>query len=145
MVAFPKPRPINLGLQMIALKRAFPDSECTVKRNRLRWRGSLAPTPMSETYSVRLEYTLEKSPRVHVEYPALVERDGEELPHVYPDGALCLYYPRAGEFSKRLFLAQTVVPWTSEWLFHYELWHVTGEWLGGGIHPGDSTPIRDPE
>jgi hypothetical protein len=34
-----------------------------------------------------------------------------------------------------MFLADTVVPWTSEWLFFYEVWHATGLWLGGGTHP----------
>ena len=32
-------------------------------------------------------------------------------------------------------LATTIVPWCSEWLFYYELWLATGEWLGGGVHP----------
>jgi hypothetical protein len=31
-------------------------------------------------------------------------------------------------------LAMTVIPWISEWLYFYELWLVTGEWLGGGTH-----------
>jgi hypothetical protein len=34
-----------------------------------------------------------------------------------------------------MLLAYTVVPWTSEWLVFYELWLITGEWLGGGTHP----------
>jgi hypothetical protein len=33
-----------------------------------------------------------------------------------------------------MLLADTILPWTSEWLFYYELWSVNGyEWLGGGI------------
>lgn len=142
MVAFPKPKPVNLAKQMLALKRSFPNSECELRRNRLRWRAELSPTPMSESYSVSLDYSLEMPPSVRVVNPVLVERDGEELPHVYPDGSLCLYYPRAMEFSRDCFLVDTIVPWTSEWLMHYELWHVTGEWLGGGIHPGEAQPIR---
>jgi hypothetical protein len=30
-------------------------------------------------------------------------------------------------------VADTTVPWTALWLYHYEVWHATGEWLGGGI------------
>jgi hypothetical protein len=26
----------------------------------------------------------------------------------------------------------TILPWISEWLFFYELWLFTGDWLGGG-------------
>ena len=34
-----------------------------------------------------------------------------------------------------MLLADTIVPWAAEWLMHYELWLVTGEWTGGGDHP----------
>ena len=30
---------------------------------------------------------------------------------------------------------ETIVPWASLWLYYYEVWHATGEWLGGGEHP----------
>jgi hypothetical protein len=34
-----------------------------------------------------------------------------------------------------MLLCQTIVPWISEWLLHYEIWLVTGKWCAGGIHP----------
>lgn len=84
---------------------------------------------------VRLEYSLEKSPKVFVDSPELLRRNEERIPHRYPDGSLCLYLPGAQEWGTSLYLAETVVPWTAEWLIHYELWHATGEWHGGGVHP----------
>jgi hypothetical protein len=33
-------------------------------------------------------------------------------------------------------IADTVLPWTTEWLYHYEIWLITGEWTGGGDWPG---------
>jgi hypothetical protein len=33
-------------------------------------------------------------------------------------------------------IAETIIPWTSEWLYFYELWVFTGEWHGGGHAPG---------
>jgi hypothetical protein len=27
------------------------------------------------------------------------------------------------------------VPWLLLWLSFYELWLITGEWHGGGVHP----------
>ena len=36
-------------------------------------------------------------------------------------------------------VVNTIIPWTSEWLLHYELWHATGKWLGGG-HRNDAGP-----
>jgi hypothetical protein len=38
-------------------------------------------------------------------------------------------------------IADTIVPWLILWLFYYEIWHVTGEWKGGGVHP--PSPKRD--
>jgi hypothetical protein len=32
-------------------------------------------------------------------------------------------------------IADTIVPWTAEWLVHYEIWLMTGEWYGGGDWP----------
>jgi hypothetical protein len=31
-------------------------------------------------------------------------------------------------------IIDTIIPWTSEWLLHYECWLATGKWHGGGIH-----------
>ena len=44
------------------------------------------------------------------------------------------YYKRAKEWDKTKFIAETIIPWTSEWLLHYEIWVATGTWHGGGIH-----------
>ena len=49
---------------------------------------------------------------------------------------ICLYRHR--EFTKDKFLANTIIPWTVEWLYFYEIWLATGEWCGGGEHPGES-------
>ena len=46
---------------------------------------------------------------------------------------ICLY--RYSEFNVYKLLADTIIPWTVEWLYFYELWLATGEWLGGGEHP----------
>ncbi|MGH8092034.1 MAG: hypothetical protein ACREIF_00990 [Chthoniobacterales bacterium] len=42
-------------------------------------------------------------------------------------------------------LADTIVPWTSRWLYFYEIWLATGEWMGGGIphDPPGSFSDRD--
>ena len=40
------------------------------------------------------------------------------------------------EFSyKHDWIADTIVPWTQEWLFFYEIWLATNEWCGGGHTP----------
>lgn len=106
-----------------------------MKRDVLVWEGELTPTPLSSTYAVKLRYSLKESPTVRVLSPALKIRGGEEeIPHLYPDGSLCLYYGKEQEWKRTQFLADTILPWASEYLAHYELWLATGEWLGGGVH-----------
>lgn len=56
---------------------------------------------------------------------------------MYGQKTLCLYRPSKNEWDSPMSLADTVLPWTSLWLFYYEIWLATGEWLGGGEHPGD--------
>ena len=34
-------------------------------------------------------------------------------------------------------LDQTIVPWTTLWLFYFEEWLASDDWKGGGMHPRD--------
>lgn len=87
------------------------------------------------TYKVRVVYRLGQHPVVNVIDPPLKARDGGRLPHVYSGDNLCLYHPDYDEWSGGRVIAETIVPWISEWLYFYEVWLVTEEWLGGGEHP----------
>jgi hypothetical protein len=60
-----------------------------------------------------------------------------KLPHVYSSDTqyLCLHYPREKKWTESQNIAVTIIPWAAEWLFHYEIWVITGTWNGGGtIH-----------
>ena len=97
------------------------------------WQGNITPSPLSETYQVRVSYGLNGVPRIFVISPKLIGRaDNPKIPHLYRDGGLCLYLPRLGEWNSYKFIADTIVPWTSLWLVYYEAWHAMGEWYGGG-------------
>ena len=106
--------------------------------NRMVWTGQLQPTVVSDAYTTRIIYTRQLlQPRIFVVTPQLCERHGEAIPHTYADGRLCLWHPAYNEWQSRYWIAETIIGWTSLWLFFYELWHACGEWLGGGEHPGD--------
>jgi len=107
--------------------------------------GELQPTGRSRSYRFRLEYEALEPPRVWIIEPALVPREeGGRIPHMYDQERLCLYLPGSGEWSGDMSLATTIIPWISDWLFYYETWHATGEWLGGGVEPVKKTePIRN--
>jgi hypothetical protein len=116
------------------LTAAFPSFRQTARGNPFIWEGALKPTELSATYRVRITYHRGKRPAVDVLDPPLAPREeGGRIPHTFRPGRLCLHLPE--DWDSRMYLHQTIVPWTSLWLYYYELWHATGEWLGGGHEP----------
>ncbi|MGO4750853.1 hypothetical protein AB4212_19935 [Streptomyces sp. 2MCAF27] len=114
---------------MAAIKAAIPGARGTVRGGELRCTLTLQPTPVSRSYTVRIIYRHRRRPRVTITGPPLaLHADATELPHVYPNGDLCLHLPE--EWKEHMFLADTILPWTSAWLLHYELWLVLGRWTG---------------
>jgi hypothetical protein len=127
-------RKLTVVIQAFELMRRYPKSSCRTKYgNILVWKGKLQPTPLSQEYTIRLRYRLNKRPEVHVIDPVLKVPEGENLLHVFSGDELCLYF--YGEWQPDMNIAETIIPWVSEWLLHYEIWLATGEWQGGGIHP----------
>jgi hypothetical protein len=103
----------------------------------LDWRAVVQPTPLSDWYKIKIVYHQDRTtlPRVWVIDPALQRRDGKLPPHLYREGNLCLFLPRANEWDSSKPIALTILSWTSLWLYFYELWLATGQWYGGGEHP----------
>lgn len=135
----------ELILESEFLRRDYADGTTTLRAGTLRWTGELQPSEISHRYRVGLSYTPPKHPRVIVLRPKLVVDAHGHLPHIYPDGSLCLYQLDQWEHGDRI--ATTILPWTCEWLLHYEFWRATGEWRGsGGDHTGPvSQPARRPK
>jgi hypothetical protein len=123
----PGKRSVSLAQQAFALQRVFPSAVIGLTPTKLRWTGTLTPTPLARVYTVRVEYALRKLPRVLVLDPPLVPDEGSR-PHVYTDGSLCLH--EAHEWRPSMLIVDSIVPWTSEWLAHYELWKWSGQWHG---------------
>ena len=99
------------------------------------WVGQLQPSPVSEKYVVRIDYTLRKRPKVWVLEPALRRRRvDQKIPHTFYDGSVCLHVH--ADWTPGMFIADTIIPWLSLWLYHYETWHAIDAWLGGGHEPG---------
>jgi len=127
--------PKNLLQQMIAVRRQYPAFSADIQKQILYIKGSLQPTPRSDSYEVKIVYHFKRRPVVSVVKPQLVRNfNGDALPHVYPGNTLCLYQPKYYEFRGEHLISETIIPWTSLWLYYYEAWHITGDWLGGGEH-----------
>ena len=118
----------------------YPQGQTKLKPGILRWTGELQPSEISRLYLVDLRYTPPRFPSVFVRRPRLTTDAEGHLPHINHNGSLCLHEP--GEWSPGDPIAETILPWTCEWLLHYEFWLATGEWCGsGGNHTG---PIAGP-
>lgn len=130
---------LSLAHQKASLCKTFRHSECNIFRNKLIWKSRIRPTPLSREYSVEVQYSMIDIPQVYIYGDELKKLDNSNFPHNYGIDAskkrvkICLY--RYNEFSSDMLLSATIIPWTIEWLFFYEIWLATGIWQGGGEHP----------
>lgn len=98
-------------------------------------------------FEVEIAYSfVHPFPFVRVLEPVLLQLpDNKEglLPHVYPQypgPILCLFDPALNQWDRSMLIADTTVPWTYDWLACYEMWTMTGRWVGGGRHFGEVIP-----
>lgn len=122
---------VSLAQQAFALRSVYPGSTVRLGPSKLLWRGQLKPSGLSEQYLTEVSLQVGHQPIVKVLRPALKPDDQGRLPHIWEDGSLCLH--TAGQWSTSMLLVDTTVPWSSEWLFHYEMWKGTGVWFGDGV------------
>lgn len=116
----------TLPQNMVAMQRHFPGFRLIHGRRGVFWRGELRPNPDGPTYRVRIEWHAPKPPRVFVESPML-RRDA---PHRYRQGFLCLYFPIDRSWTPEHLIAESIAPWSAQWLDFYEIWLVTKQWFG---------------
>ena len=137
MAAKFKVRNKSIAEQVASIRKKYPQFTTSFSSpSSMKVIGVLQPTSRSATYNFVLKYNLTDYPKTKIISPVLQKNSkGEEIPHLYPGQNLCLYQPRYYEFSRKEFLCDTVIPWTSLWLYYYEVWHLTDVWLGGGEHP----------
>lgn len=126
----PKPRSnarsLNIAFQDWHIQKKFSGFVLKQEGKKWVWEGVLQPTPQSEKYKVNIVYHPYKNTKVFVVEPEVLDR----APHRYADQSLCLYHPNDNSFDGETLIADTIIPWTSEWLFFYESWLEDGIWWG---------------
>lgn len=122
-----------MHFQANVLTSKYPGSRIvSLGQKNMIWQGKLKPTPFSQSYLIQVKYALKNRPNVFVLEPELTE---ENIPHRFADDSLCLFRYKYRDWDYTMRIADTIIPWTSLWLYYYEQWLVNGEWLGGGDHP----------
>lgn len=118
------------------VKKMFKGTKLYVSKGAFYIEMELQPTENSLCYKIRLKGTFGRNNiDIFVINPKINRYQGnKKVPHLYSNGSLCLYYPPYEEWTYRDKWAETLIPWTSLWLYYYETWQQTGEWLGGGVH-----------
>jgi len=107
----------------------------------LRYLFPVAPSDVGRTYRCMLRVLPgRRPPEAYVLDPnPITLANGSRPPHIYaqacPSVMLCLWWPPQREWMPQMRLGDTYVPWTCEWLWYFEYWLATGEWIGGGQHP----------
>lgn len=78
-------------------------------------------------YKISIVYKTSTSPKVYVLEPDLVEKPK----HVFPsDKSLCLYHKSEFQWTNTKSITTYLVPWVFLWVYYYEVWLITGQWLG---------------
>lgn len=126
----PKRQTISLAVQDLHVRQRFPRFVCHIVQGLAVWKGTLQPRVTSPIYHVEIRYKSRQIPTVRVRKPPLAPHS----PHLYRDGTLCLYWPKEWWWQSDELIAQTIIPWTAAWLYYYEIWLDTGQWLGPSSH-----------
>lgn len=134
----------RVNRQKTLIKKGFKCFECKIKGrgldSSLECIGKIQPTEYSAEYKIRLLYDGADVPKVYVVDP--------ELPydidaHMYSDKRLCLYYPKEDPWKHHKSIADTIIPWTAEWLVYYELYQIDGKWYGPFVPHDGNTKLAD--
>lgn len=130
---------LTLAQQGLLIREKFKSVKIKFNKAYLTVKMELKPSGFSPIYPITIEY--HKKENIKVWVGNLKRLDDPKFPHNYgkneekKSALVCLYHPKKGEWNTNESIAETIVPWISEWLFYYELWLATGKWLGGGEHP----------
>lgn len=139
------PKALTMAQQYINLRcNPLSAGDGCLRAGKLTWTYAASPSPISREYMIRIEMASDRAPRIFVDDPDVeVLAGGRDVPHVYRNPTrLCLYLPGTREWQPSIRLDQTVVPWTSLWLFYFEDWLDSDEWKGGGTHPANASRTR---
>lgn len=85
-------------------------------------------------YRLKVVHSPKVEPRVYMVSPRLPKG----TKHVYKEGHLCLYKPSNWQWQNHHRFNVDIFPNLCAWIYHYEYWSDTGEWIGPEAFHGPS-------
>jgi hypothetical protein len=129
MAKFNPAKRMNPYIQIGIMKNLLSNTAVSHKGNNAILKGDIFVAPEIH-YTVSIECSIENKPIVNIMNPTVKEN----APHRYSDKSLCLYYPANFKWSEKTnLIVKQIIPWTAMWIYCYEFWLQTGEWIGGAF------------
>ena len=110
------------------MRSRFPQFRVKQKgRYDITFTGDLHVKDIYPVYTLSIHYQGDLYPSVKILRPTLVDKP----PHFYrKENEPCLYKPKNYAWNRTKLIATDIVPWTAGWIYFYETWLRTGDWLG---------------
>lgn len=132
-------RSLSSAMQLLGLRRLFPDSIGSIDRGRLKWSfDRFQGSPISSLYRIEIEGRPGEKPSIWLSGGAIHSGNAKDAPHKYSvddDGPRIQVCLDRFDWKPDQLYSETYIPWAIEWIVHFEIWCATGEWTGGGVHP----------
>ncbi len=77
-------------------------------------------------YKLSIIYTIKDQPKVFIISPDL----DSDTPHLYGDKSLCLYKKINFIWQTNNLISNDLFPLICCWVYFYEVWQLSGKWLG---------------
>jgi len=128
MAAYQPIKPYDPDIQVRAMRARYP--QFRAKKNRdgsTVFTGQLQVKTELPVYTVQVVYHDRATPQVFILDPLPVPG----APHIYSNTqSLCLYHKSNYQWYKEKLIAADIMGWTAGWVYFYEYWLQSGEWVG---------------
>ncbi|WP_157278932.1 hypothetical protein [Olivibacter sitiensis] len=118
----------------MAMKSRYPQFYAKREKNgNISFKGKLQVKPELPVYTVEIIYRGNSTPAIQILDPAPVK----DAPHIYSDTqSLCLYHRDNFKWTASKLIANEIMGWTAGWIYFYEYWLQTKEWVGPEVPHG---------
>lgn len=128
--------------EMLCMKKHAPTFQVSLSGMTLNSRGTLQTEENGTQYRIQITYMPWEAPKIHVVRPKICFN--KEI-HMYEDESLCLYDWRQQPWQPQWHIHETIIPWTAEWLVFFELYELSGKWLGkSALHGNPEKVVLSP-